>query len=209
MSRRVITRKEAEALSSAQNDINRQADAIPPGQTVSTAAAEKIENTPDEKAGGSSGTDAAALQAAASRVIVLTKDSELTLKAAGPTSVKEDTYLDRLIKYIPAEIIAAYVFISGILSTSSSDIIVNWISFGVLLVLTPLYIWRLIALEDKKANNPQSRKPAWAQMIIAFFAFAIWVYAIGGPFASLPWYNRMYGSVLVALYTVIVPVIRQ
>lgn len=122
--------------------------------------------------------------------------------AAIPAQTTADDYMTRLVKYIPADIIAVYLFINGIISSQAApNVILRWVVFALLLVLTPIYIWRV--------TNDRTLPPAWDQMIVAFFSFAIWVFAIGGPFTTLVWYSPLYGSILVALYTLVIPMIRK
>lgn len=74
-----------------------------------------------------------------------------------------------------------------------------WIVFGVLLLATPLYQWRLLKI----------RLPL--QLAIATVAFAVWVFYLGGPFkltfADPSWYRPTYGAVLLPLYTFLIPLI--
>ena len=121
----------------------------------------------------------------------------LTLGAAGaPPEV--DDYKSRLLKYIPAEIVAAFVTIEGIIkSVTQAPVFVYWTVFFVLLVLTPFYVWRVSSEPDKP--------PATAQIVVAAIAFFVWVFALGGPFSSLGWYMPLYGSILLVLYTVAIP----
>lgn len=114
--------------------------------------------------------------------------------------VEIDDYKTKLAKYIPGEIIAAYVAIDGIVksATKFSDA-AYWIAFLLLLVLTPLYIWRVTTEPPKKA--------ATAQIIVSTIAFFVWVFAIGGPFASLSWYVPVYGALLLVIYTTAIPVV--
>lgn len=118
-----------------------------------------------------------------------------TPAAAAPS----DTYVTKLIKYIPSEIVAVYIFIEGILNSMNAAGLLQWIIFAFLLILTPIYMWRV--------THDKTQPPAWGQIIISFFSFAIWVFAMGGPFTTLSWYNPLYGSILVALYTLVIPII--
>lgn len=113
-------------------------------------------------------------------------------------------YADKLVKFIPSEIIASYMVISGILGFSAdvatthdeSAILGIKIVFFVLLALTPLYLWKV----SKVTSIPQ--------MILSTVSFAIWVYTLGGPFSSAVWniYNGNYASIILILWTLIVPI---
>jgi hypothetical protein len=35
-------------------------------------------------------------------------------------------------------------------------------------------------------------------------AFAVWVFALGGPFAALSFYHSIYGSLVLVLYTLLI-----
>jgi hypothetical protein len=108
---------------------------------------------------------------------------------------KRDDYSDRLIKYIPAEIVSVYLFVSGILRTAGDQVPAstrNWLEWGVLIFLagmTPVYLRRLQGVRKKQQ---------WA---IVTVSFVIWVFTLGGPFAQLGWYRPLYGALLLPLYT--------
>ena len=70
---------------------------------------------------------------------------------------------------------------------------------GLLTAMTALYIWRL-------TNEPQ-KKPAVSQIIISTISFVVWVFALGGPFADMSWYQYYYGAILLVMYTFVVPVL--
>lgn len=111
-----------------------------------------------------------------------------------------DDYKTKLIKYIPAEIIAAFITIDGIIrSVAQPPVAAYWILFFTLLVLTPLYIWRVTT----EPNKP----PAKEQIFISTISFFIWVFALGGPFNYLSWYQPLYGALLLPIYTIVVPII--
>jgi hypothetical protein len=125
-----------------------------------------------------------------------TKPRLLAEEAQKPT--KEDDYPTQLLKYIPAEIVAAFVAINGALKSAASvPMPVGWIVFIVLTVITPLYIWRVTKKEDMKN--------AKAQIAVSTFAFVFWVFAIGGPFTNLSWYLPIYGTIILPLYTLLIP----
>lgn len=63
-----------------------------------------------------------------------------TQGGAAPSSVVEvpDKYLDRLLKYVPPDVLTAYVALEGAIAAAHGSQILGWIVFGVLLVGTPL-----------------------------------------------------------------------
>ena len=121
--------------------------------------------------------------------------------AAGVTPpVEFDSYFDKAVKYIPADIVAAWVAVTGLVS-SARDIpqqAVLWVAFGIGLLLTAWWTW-------KQAAAP-GRRPPVTQAIISTGAFAVWVFALGGPFQHVPG-QPVYGSLLLILYTLVVALI--
>jgi hypothetical protein len=109
-----------------------------------------------------------------------------------------DDYVTRLVKYIPAEIVAAFLVIDGILkAVTGVQANLYWLIFIVLLILTPLYTWRVTT----EAGLPV----AYVQVVVSTLSFIVWVFAIGGPFSLLSWYQPVYGSILLILFTLIPP----
>lgn len=121
---------------------------------------------------------------------------------------KPDSYVDQVLKYIPSEIVAAFLFMDGILrSSGKATVLYFWLIFIFLLAITPFYIWAVTS--EKVESTGAARKPAWDQIIISFFSFAVWVFAIGGPFKFLSWYDPAYGSTSLVLFTFLPPIISK
>lgn len=110
---------------------------------------------------------------------------------------RKDGYFDRLFKYIPAELVAGYVFSLGVmhrLSNAKEVIFLQWALFIVFCILTPLYLWRL-----QKVTKVQ-------QHVISILSFIVWCFALGGPFELYEWYNPVYGEILLPVFTLLVAV---
>lgn len=115
-----------------------------------------------------------------------------------PDAPRADEYTDRLVKYIPAEVVAAYVAVQGIVQVAADATLartLHWIAFVALLLMTPLYLWRIQRVE--KAG----------QLVISSAAFLVWVFAIGGPFDDLIPNARLIGAVAVPLYTLLAAIV--
>jgi hypothetical protein len=110
-----------------------------------------------------------------------------------------DTYFDRVVKYIPADIVAAWTAAAGLVASAGPRVnakMLLWVVFVFELILTPLWILK----QTSRPNKP----PAAAQSIIGTGAFFVWVFALGGPFVYLSFYQPIYGSLLLIFYTLIV-----
>jgi hypothetical protein len=133
------------------------------------------------------------------RVRVVPPRAQVATGAAAPPQ-EFDTYFDKAVKYIPADIVAAWVAVTGLVA-SAPDIpraTILWVAFGIGLILTAWWTW-------KQAAAP-GRRPPVTQAIVSTGAFAVWVFALGGPFQHVPG-QRVYGSLLLILYTLVVALI--
>jgi hypothetical protein len=109
-----------------------------------------------------------------------------------------DTFVDRVVKYIPAEIVSAWVAAKGVVEAAgaAANAYVLWVCFAVGVILTALYTLKKTAVPGLK--------PAYVQTGIATVAFVVWVIALGEPFATLfgKAQQSLYGSLLLIAYTV-------
>lgn len=111
-----------------------------------------------------------------------------------------DDYLTKVVKFVPAEIIAVYVAIDGLLKQASNPPeFARWAVFLALLAMTGLYTWRFTRVKNLS--------PAYTQIAVSTTSFAVWVFALGGPFVFLSWYTPLYGSILLMLFTLIPPLV--
>jgi hypothetical protein len=110
-------------------------------------------------------------------------------KAGGPVYIQADSYLERVAKYVPAEVIAFSIFINTMLYQATraggpeavmAGMPVSTIATAVVIagtVLTPLFMWYL-------------RKPGDAWITNAFVStllFPVWSYALGSVAFSGYW----------------------
>jgi len=115
-----------------------------------------------------------------------------------------DDYMSRVLKHIPSEIVMAYVAVDGVLRTSYNPAVWSerrtlstllWVVLAVLSILTPFWLWRVMRV----------RRPA--QLFISTLSVPVWLFALGGPFALLDWYQPAFGAIVLPLYTLVVPII--
>ena len=110
-----------------------------------------------------------------------------------------DGYLDRLLKYIPAEIVALYLgAINVVPQNNPHHEGALWIIAILTTLCTPVYMY---------LNTREPGKPTlWSQIVISTIAFPIWVFAIGGPFALYGWYteNRWVSALVLSFATFLV-----
>jgi hypothetical protein len=111
-------------------------------------------------------------------------------------------YAARVAKYVPAEIVAAYLSLLGILNTVPREdpirVIVAWGALVLCLVLTPVY-FRLLA---------RAGQPCVVQMVVSTAAFVVWAYALGGAFEMVGYHKPWLGSILLVCFTLISGLVR-
>lgn len=132
---------------------------------------------------------------------VLTRKNIAMVKAKLPEEEKEkakpDDYKERILKFIPAEVVTLYLLVYGLAKAAEDQIpfeVISWVLFGVGIFGTILHLWRIAKVSD------------WSQILISTVAFVVWVFALGGPFLQLPWYNSIYGALLLPIYTFFIPI---
>jgi hypothetical protein len=117
-------------------------------------------------------------------------------------------FANKLVKLIPTEIVGAYMVLAGILGYASGvtpaaqqipdpelkAILIQAVFFA-LLVLTPLYLWRI------------GRVSNLVQLVVTTISYVIWVYTLGGPFVVWGIYHSVIGSVVLVLWSVITPLL--
>lgn len=105
---------------------------------------------------------------------------------AGPppfAPIEADGYLDRLLKYVPTEIIALYLgAINVVPHGNPSYWTALWVIAGLCTVATPIYMYF--------ATRVPGQPTLWSQIILSSVAFPVWVFAIGGPFREFRWYEH-------------------
>jgi hypothetical protein len=105
-------------------------------------------------------------------------DARGKLNAGVPETPKErlENYLERVAKFVPVEIIAAFIAIRGWTPTSGTP--QGWppgLEAGIyfaLVIATPIYFWKLGGGVPRKG----------LQCLISTISFIVWSYGIGGPF---------------------------
>ena len=119
------------------------------------------------------------------------------------TSNRVDTYADKIVKYIPADVLAAWVAASGIIAGAGGDFSKSnalWICFAFGVIITPLWVLR-------QTRDP-ALPPAYKQAAISTAAFIVWVFALPeGPFTSLAFYHAIWASLVLIAFTFVIGLI--
>jgi hypothetical protein len=118
--------------------------------------------------------------------------------AAAP-GVQEDKYKDRLLKYIPADVVAVYLTLRTLVETVSQPAptqVLYWVLFGIMLVITIPWQRRVAKIAK------------WDQVWVGTGAFFFWAVSLGNPFTAQglgAWYQPVFGVMALVLYTFLIP----
>ena len=115
---------------------------------------------------------------------------------------KIDGYFDRLLKYIPSDVVGLWLAGSGLIKGQADDgsrAGLLWLLFVAGLVFS--FFW------TRKQIAESGQPTEWRQILLSCGSFTVWVFAIGGPFAELTFYKPLYGSLVLLLYTAAIPLL--
>lgn len=109
-----------------------------------------------------------------------------------------DGFLTTLLKYVPLEVVGSYLFIENLLKPLDQD----WTEWALLaLLLTTV----LVALPVYMRQALNVVRPL--QVLMGGAGMAVYVFALGGWFATQEWYHPALGSIGLAVYAFLVKVV--
>lgn len=135
--------------------------------------------------------------------VITARDAEVLGRRAESV---EDGYVTKIVKYIPAESLAAYAAAAGIIAAAAGDLPARtwyWIAAGFLFPFT--FLWVLFGAAGKREGLPLP----YYQAIVSAIAFAAWVFVIDGVTLVGPTWNGAYGSLLALGVTLVVPLLER
>jgi hypothetical protein len=104
-----------------------------------------------------------------------------TVALQGVTGGEADKYFDRTVKYVPADVVAAWTAVVAVIK-GAADIAADNRPTVLLICLVvgvvAAFVWTFINTKDRSANPPTQR-PAYVQSAVATIAFVVWVLALG------------------------------
>jgi hypothetical protein len=129
---------------------------------------------------------------------------------AQPKAPEPDSWYQRLLKYIPGEAIGLYLFLENLCksgfplpdpskystadelakaTTAVHDEQAPWLAAALVIavVFNALYLWRIWKVQRV------------SQWLISCAALVVYVFAIGGVFATFPWYRPGLGMAVLAV----------
>jgi hypothetical protein len=118
-----------------------------------------------------------------------------------PGQLTADDYWSRLAKYVPIEMISAYVLLKGLIESAyRPGQTALAVALGALMVLGAGTTWvfaiRVLHIVRR------------SQAALSVSGFLVWVVATGGFFATLSWYQPWMGTAAVIMFGVAVQIIQ-
>jgi hypothetical protein len=118
---------------------------------------------------------------------------------AGVATPTEDDYLTRLLKYVPVEVLGGYLFMATIIDSNvTGHVRAYWLGgllAAVLLLAVPYDYFVLSVVRPE-------------QIAMSVLGLAVYVFSIGGWFATTTWYHQWYASIAVALFALLVGILK-
>jgi hypothetical protein len=108
---------------------------------------------------------------------------------------QQNSFLQVLLKLIPSEVIAVFIFVQGVLP---GEFWPHFIMALVLIGLTPLYLYHAAGVRTR------------VQLVVSTLSMMVWIYAMGtGPlrFVHPPYYEPWHGAVVLAVWTLVPPML--
>jgi hypothetical protein len=129
--------------------------------------------------------------------------AEDVVATPGPQGVEvptADDYLTKLLKYVPLEVLGAYLFLAGVVDSNVNQPHNHawWLGgllIGVLVVTIP-YDIRVLGIVRA------------SQIVVSIVGLAAYVFAVGGWFATTSWYHQWYASFALPIFGLLVAIIR-
>jgi len=112
--------------------------------------------------------------------------SKIRMRGDGDSAELSGSYMERLVKLVPAEAVAVYPLLyneaKGLADAGNrarAIALVSWIILAVVVVLRA------------QATAVPHRGPQWVAVAIAAVSYVIWVYVFGGQFGVEGWANGL------------------
>jgi hypothetical protein len=112
------------------------------------------------------------------------------------SSPAADGYNDRVLKYIPAEVVTLYLSVDGLVRAKPHSPGLSWGLFAFGLLATVLYL----------RFSAGVTKPM--QLVVSAVAFCVWAITIGSPSSHIPGYDAIYGAIALPVFTFLAGLIK-
>lgn len=117
--------------------------------------------------------------------------------AAQPTA---DDYMSKLLKYVPPQIVGAYLLVQGaLISVTAAGGDGRWRALMILLVAGALFTY---VFTGQVLHVVRRRQRA-----VTTVAYLVWAFALGGVFATYGWWSPGWGTVALVTFGLLVQLV--
>jgi hypothetical protein len=123
-----------------------------------------------------------------------------TQPAGGVKVPTADDYLTKLLKYVPVEVLGAYLFIEGLVTTNVDDPkqLQTWLFWILVITMVLSAVYARTVLSVVRTS----------QIAMGAVGIAVYVFATGGWFATTAWYESWFSGIALVLFGFLVAVIK-
>jgi hypothetical protein len=111
-----------------------------------------------------------------------------------------DDYLTKLLKFVPLEVLGAYLFMAGVIDSNVAQPHDHALWLGGLLVGTLILA---IAYDIRVLGIVRA-----TQIIVSIVGLAVYVFAVGGWFATTTWYHQWYASIVLPVFGLLIGILK-
>ncbi|MBN8592394.1 MAG: hypothetical protein J0M33_11565 [Anaerolineae bacterium] len=115
-----------------------------------------------------------------------------------------DNYFDKLVKYVPSDVMAAWLAAMALIKGAGVDGGGNQTLYLIVaifgLIVTPLWVWR--------QTTAPGQAPDVVHIGMSTFAFAVWALNSNGTDILSTTWQPLYGLLLIILFTVLVGIVK-
>ncbi len=120
--------------------------------------------------------------------------------AGGVNVPTADDYLTKLLKYVPLEVLGAYLFVESLITTNVSEPneLQNWLFWTLVVTILLAAVYARTVLNVVRLS----------QIVMGAVGIAVYVFATGGWFATMGWYDDWYSGIALVLFGFLIAVIK-
>lgn len=118
----------------------------------------------------------------------------------GPPIPQGDGFFGKVAKLLIPELVLAYLFLAAVIESNVTDRHAEAVWLGGLLIF-----WLVLSVVYNVATLRVIRM---SQLAMSVLGLAVFVFCIGGWFATTTWWRPWYGSIAIPLYLLVVAVVR-
>lgn len=124
-----------------------------------------------------------------------------------PPETPGQTYIERLIRLLPADAVGFFLTGAGIIQASkdlpdTKTALIIWAVIGLMAVIA----FRILGTGDSPQDPNEKKKVQWPVVAISAVSYGIWLYSLGDK-SPFPHPNETIASLVILTWTVFIPIV--